>query len=142
MSARGVSTAVDTVLAVSLVAAAVTALFVLAPAPQPTPPDAGTALDALAVTTATVNTTTGPVRATFGTHLAAAAPRPQSAYARAVAAHVRDRLATLPGRVSVVVRADEAVFRIGAPPSPTADTTAAVLPVGDATVVLLRWWAC
>ncbi|MGB9986504.1 DUF7262 family protein [Salarchaeum japonicum] len=141
MSARGVSTAIDTVLAVSLVAAAVTALFVLTPAPQLSPPDAGPALDALAVTTATVNTTIGPVRATVATHLAAAAPRPQSAYARDVTALVRKHLVALPGRSNVVVHREENALRIGPSPPRTADTTAAVLRVGNATVVFRRWWA-
>ncbi|GAA0653071.1 DUF7262 family protein [Salarchaeum japonicum] len=141
MSARGVSTAIDTVLAVSLVAAAVTALFVLTPAPQPSPPDAGHALDALAVTTATANATSGPVRATVAVHLAAAAPRPDSSYARAVAAVVRDRIDALPGRSSVLVRADGRALRVGASPPRDADTTAAVLRVGDASIVLRRWWA-
>ncbi|QDX39793.1 hypothetical protein [Salarchaeum sp. JOR-1] len=140
MTARGVSTAVDTVIAVSLIAAAVTALFVLTPAPQPSPPDAGPALDALAVTTATVNTTTGPVRATVATHLAAAAPRPDSAYSQAVAALVDDRLDALPGRASVAARADGTVLRIGTPPPRTVDTTAAVLRVGTTSIVLRRWW--
>jgi len=140
--ARGISTAADTVLAVSLVAAAATALVVLAPVATPAPPDAGPALDALAVTTVAASSSTGPVRASLGTHLAAAATSPGGSYARAVRAAVSARLESLPGRAEILVLNDASrAFAVGPTPPPDADVSAASLPVGNATVVLRRWWA-
>jgi len=140
--ARGISTAADTVLAVSLVAAAATALVVLAPVATPAPPDAGPALDALAVTTATVNAAASPVRASLATHLVAAANLPRGSYARAVRTAVSARLDSLPGRAEILVLNDASrAFAVGPTPPPDADVSAASLPVGNATVVLRRWWA-
>lgn len=143
MVARGVSTVVDTVLAVSLVTAAATALVVLAPGETtPAPPDAGSALSALAVTTATVNTSNGSVTASLGTHLAATATARRTPYAHSVRAAVADRLDALSGTAEVLVlRGGERVFAVGPEPPRTADVSAASLPVGNATLVLRRWWA-
>lgn len=146
---RGVSTAVDTVLAVSLVAAAVTALVVLAPPPTAAPPDAAVALDALAVSTATMNASEGPVRATLATHLAAAARASDGRYASRVEAAVERELRGLPGRANLVVlRNGTREFIAGPTPPRAADANAASLSVsslhgseGSVTLVLRRWWA-
>lgn len=146
---RGISTAIDTVLAVSLVAAAVTVLVVLAPSHTAAPPDPAVALDALAVSTATVNASDGPVRATLATHLAAAVRASDGRYASGVESAVERELRGLPGRANLVVlRNGTREFTAGPTPSGTVDANAASLSVsslhgseGSVTLVLRRWWA-
>jgi hypothetical protein len=156
---RGISTPIDVVLGLLLVAVATGVVATAVPAPPPEPPSNAQAAILGSSLTVTVETDAGTWTSTqpVGAHVADAArvrqdgPARETAYREAVVAAVRERIATHNLDAQVVgFCPDHPGRRVVAGPQPPADrpvrATSYAVPAGDrprnqTPVVVLRRWS-